>query len=148
MYIHLPTLLLGCKVSAGQITGKSTNIQVVIPWKTCFAVVVNFCTKSHFRNKINNTIGFTTEAGFLTKPKEAAVFLNYRKEVSLTTNLLRASGNTCQERSSQLSARQAPPLEKPQGTSSLFRSTSSNDSWSKTTSQSVLSLWHQAESGL
>lgn len=44
------------------------------------------------------------------KPKEAVAFLNCRKEVSLTTDLLGVSGNTRQEHSPQLSARRAPPL--------------------------------------
>lgn len=61
------------------------------------------------------------------KPKEAVAFLNCRKEVSLTTDLLRVSGNTRQEHSPQLSARRAPsPLEKPQGSRRLFRFPSSN----------------------
>lgn len=78
--------------------------------------------KSHFRNKINNTVGFVTEGGFL-EPEEAVVCLGCRG--SSHTDALRAGGSAHHQRSPWLSARQPSTSEKPQGSSSLSGLTSS-----------------------
>lgn len=78
--------------------------------------------KSRFRNKINNTVGFVTEGGFL-EPEEAVACLGCRG--SSHTDALRAGGNEHHQCSPWLSARQPSTSEKPQGSSSLSGLTSS-----------------------